>query len=522
MSDGVQQQCLSGSRITKTEGTTLRPAALVGGSSHTSPATNVVGTMEPCAVRSMPIRPVAEPCSAVTRTASPWRMTGASVRVASGGVAQVPMAAAGDGHTDRTVTGADMHHNGSHHLQGSMTSTPPLHQTHCPNVYKGGLTTQFPVTPPLHVSPHPLQPRVLAAGANSISLGASTPVEDGCGHNGRPLETQRPPLMRLQGPSVSSMPMAAWTIPTQAAQDNSDLKCKEPAFTDEAQLFLMEQLTDIGKSLDVMNRASIAREERCFKSESAIAEMRASIQDLRRDIDVLQSRFLDMSEVPALGNVHNDMETLRTQHLYALSAIEEQRQEHNQLHRMHGELRQLLADHGKGLQELQVRVQLPDVHSDPALAELREQLGCLTEAVRNEFNGVHESFEDISSRVQSTETAFGGPDVVQLAATLEKEMAARIESGALLQHELASVAVRVKELSNRGTVDGEGPIPELPVVQLALTKAEQSLVASSNLQDCVQEMRQELLKLSEQQMRLEGGLAGLADLLEDWQASNEG
>jgi len=79
-------------------------------------------------------------------------------------------------------------------------------------------------------------------------------------------------------------------------------------------------------------------------------------------------------------------------------------------------------------------------------------------------------------------------------------MAARIESEALLQHELASVAVRVEELSNRGAVDGEGLTPDLLVVQPALTK------------DGIHEMRQEVFRLAEQQIRLEGGLAGLEDL----------
>jgi len=87
------------------------------------------------------------------------------------------------------------------------------------------------------------------------------------------------------------------------------------------------------------------------------------------------------------------------------------------------------------------------------------------------------------------EMALGGPHVVQLAAALEKEMAKRIESEALLQHELANVADRVEQLSHRGLVDGEGPRPELPVVQQALTKAEQSLVASSNLQNRLEELR---------------------------------
>jgi len=148
---------------------------------------------------------------------------------------------------------------------------------------------------------------------------------------------------------------------------------------------------------------------------------------------------------------------------------------------------------------------------DPVVAELQEQLGCLTEAVRNEFNGLHESFELISSRMQGAEMT--RPDVMQLAATLEQEVAKRIENEALLQHELANVALCIEQLSSHhGPVDREGPGPELPVVHLALTKAEQSLVASSNLQDGVQDMHQEFFKLAEQQTRLERGLAGLEDL----------
>jgi len=149
---------------------------------------------------------------------------------------------------------------------------------------------------------------------------------------------------------------------------------------------------------------------------------------------------------------------------------------------------------------------------DHAVAEVREQLGALTEAVRNEFNGLHESFEVISSRMQGAEMGLGGPDAVQLAAALEKEMASRIESEALLQHELANVVDRVEQLSQRGPVDGDGLRPEHPALQVALSKVEQSLLASANLQDGVQEMRQEFLKLAEQQMSLQGGMEGLEDL----------
>jgi len=159
-------------------------------------------------------------------------------------------------------------------------------------------------------------------------------------------------------------------------------------------------------------------------------------------------------------------------------------------------------------------IQLPAVfgQEDPAIVELREQLGCLTEAVRNELNGLHESFGEISRGMQGTEMALGGPDVSQLATTLESEMAKRVESEALLQHELANVAVCVEQLLHREPVNVDSPGPEPPGVQLALTKAEQSLVASSNLQDGVQEMQQEFFKLAQQQTRLEGGLAGLDDL----------
>merc|ERR1719245_1102480 len=109
----------------------------------------------------------------------------------------------------------------------------------------------------------------------------------------------------------------------------------------------------------------------------------------------LQSRFLDMSEVPALGSVHNDVETLRTQHLEALSAIEEQRQEHNCLHTMHGELRQILTDHGKGLQELQVRTQLSDVQCDTSLIS-NTQL----EQVRTQLSDVQRDTSLISNTQQ--------------------------------------------------------------------------------------------------------------------------
>merc|ERR1712129_128771 len=84
---------------------------------------------------------------------------------------------------------------------------------------------------------------------------------------------------------------------------------------------------------------------------------------------------------------------------------------------------------------------------DTPVAELREQLGVLTEAVRNEFLSLHESFEVISSRVQEAEISLANADVVQLAAALESE--------ALLQQELANVAVRVEQLSHREAVDGE-------------------------------------------------------------------
>merc|ERR1719410_1195553 len=94
---------------------------------------------------------------------------------------------------------------------GRIVTTPLLLQTHCSSAYQGGLATPFPVTAPLHASPHPLQPRLLAAGAKSGYVDELTPgvVEDGGGNNGGALQMQRPPLEQFL---CSSLPQSVPTV----------------------------------------------------------------------------------------------------------------------------------------------------------------------------------------------------------------------------------------------------------------------------------------------------------------------
>jgi len=117
---------------------------------------------------------------------------------------------------------------------------------------------------------------------------------------------------------------------------------------------LLEELLGINKMLETMSTASTRTDERCTACEASTLELKTVTQDMRRDIDGLQSRFLDLSDlIVARETMAADIEHLR------------------------GMQQELLVHLNEGSQQSlqsQVQAQLAEVHHEASLISAQHQL----------------------------------------------------------------------------------------------------------------------------------------------------
>lgn len=80
-------------------------------------------------------------------------------------------------------------------------------------------------------------------------------------------------------------------------------------------------------------------------------------------------------------------------------------------------------------------------------AGLRQDLECLTDAVRKELESLHEGMEMLHTQIQQGGGGVApGSDMVQLVQALDEEAGKRYESDELLKQEMAEMANRVEQL----------------------------------------------------------------------------
>merc|ERR1719362_646604 len=73
---------------------------------------------------------------------------------------------------------------------------------------------------------------------------------------------------------------------------------QQPLPTQEpAQHRLLEELLGINRMLETINTASTRTDERFAGCEASSLELKTAFHDMRRDMDGLQSRFLDLSDL---------------------------------------------------------------------------------------------------------------------------------------------------------------------------------------------------------------------------------
>lgn len=219
---------------------------------------------------------------------------------------------------------------------------------------------------------------------------------------------------------------------------------------------LLEEVLSINRMLETINAASNRSDERCAGCEASTVELKRAFQDMRRDIDGVQSRFLDLSEV--------------------LVARETMAADIGHLHSLQQELHVHLNEGTQQLQHLQsqVQAQLAEVHHEASLVSAQQQLqGEKLQALQVQLS---QHFEAQGDQQQAAEHVRRASEPEQYVASMKDLQHSELEA---LRQELQQ-AIKTSNRHTEGIAELHKHCEELAMVVESLAKEPSKAVSQTS------------------------------------------